>query len=575
MKIEASDKEVQDIFSLGYFRIPRFQRPYSWADEEVINFWKNVILESPDNYFIGSMVVYQEKKRYYGIVDGQQRLTTITLILAAVRNALIALGEHNLAQGIHNYIERPNIENSQEYILNSETSFPYLQNHIQSFEGFKIICEVGAEEQNLKRAFDYISNALSTHVPFWSTVETEGQLSLLESESLQKHDVIEKLKAVRDKVLSLKVVFIELDNEEDAYLIFETLNARGRDLTSSDLAKNLLLKLLKPSNVSLDTSKETWNRIIAKFDNAGIPNGMDSFLYHYWLSRHEYTTDKQLFGKMKAYALTSVEAAKLLSELQENSDYYLSIIDSENYSWTREEQSIRESLNALSQFTVSQQAPMVLALMREHRKGKISLRMLKQTLTRIEAFHYAFNAVTSQRSSGSISTHYSKHAIALSNATSHDQVQAVLHELVEGLRGRLPNYSEFLASFVELGYASKKTRSKKVIQYTLIKLMRSTSPGLPVDYSLMTLEHLLPESRIRDDGDLAVISSIGNLVLVDEITNGTRLRDRSFSEKKRILLETPYPLEQYICDQHEWGEAQIKARAEMLAKEIYDNFVVF
>lgn len=67
------------------------------------NFWNDVVNETTDNYFIGSMVVYQAKKPYFGIVDGQQRLTTITLMLAAVRNAFSLLGEANLAKGMPLY----------------------------------------------------------------------------------------------------------------------------------------------------------------------------------------------------------------------------------------------------------------------------------------------------------------------------------------------------------------------------------------------------------------------------------------------------------------------------------------
>ena len=153
MKIEANDKEVRDIFSLGYFKIPRFQRPYSWSEEEVNNFWDDVVIEKYDQYFIGSMVVYQTEKPYFGIVDGQQRLTTITLMLAAIRNAFRRLGDENLSKGVHNYIEKPNIDNVNEFILHSETSFPYLQYHIQSFEGSKVDCPVGHEELKLKNAF--------------------------------------------------------------------------------------------------------------------------------------------------------------------------------------------------------------------------------------------------------------------------------------------------------------------------------------------------------------------------------------------------------------------------------------
>ena len=165
MKIEANDKEIQDIFSLGYFNIPRFQRPYSWDIEEVESFWEDVIHEKSENYFIGSMVVYQTKKPYFGIVDGQQRLTTITLILSAIRNAFIKLNEENLAKGVHKYVEQANIDNLEEFVLKSETAFPYLQDHIQSFNGFNIKCDVGTEEQKLESAFKFINAKLSILIP--------------------------------------------------------------------------------------------------------------------------------------------------------------------------------------------------------------------------------------------------------------------------------------------------------------------------------------------------------------------------------------------------------------------------
>lgn len=165
MKIEANDKEVQDILGMGYLQIPRFQRPYSWTEEDVVNFWEDVIIKDHEYYFIGSMVVYQTKRSYYGIVDGQQRLTTITLMLAAIRNAFLDYGDENLARGVHQYIEKPNIDNIPEYILKTETSFPYFQNHIQKFDSPEIECQVGSEEQNLKLAFELINEKLHSNLP--------------------------------------------------------------------------------------------------------------------------------------------------------------------------------------------------------------------------------------------------------------------------------------------------------------------------------------------------------------------------------------------------------------------------
>lgn len=392
MKIEANDKEVQDIFSLGYFRIPRFQRPYSWGHDEVANFWEDVIQQSNDPYFIGSMVVYQVKKPYFGIVDGQQRLTTITLIFAAIRNAFIMLGEQNLAKGIHFYIERPNIDNEDEFIINSETSFPYLQNHIQSYNGLQIQCNVGSEEQNLVNAFEFISKRLNDELP---QPINDGlyQPSLFDD---QKVLTLQKLKEIRDKILSLKLVFIQLDNEEDAYLIFETLNARGRDLTTSDLVKNHLLKKLTSSNIQHDSAKLIWNGILKRFDDAGFQNGMDPFLYHFWLSSKKYTTDKKLFSELKKQADDKESAKSLLEELQVNAGYYLSMISPGSYQWSPEEVKVKQALEALVYFNVKQQSPMVLSLIRAYREKAISLRMLVATLEKIVFFHFVFNSVTTQ-----------------------------------------------------------------------------------------------------------------------------------------------------------------------------------
>ena len=122
MKIESTDQDIRTLLSSGYYRIPRFQRPYSWDRENIEEFWDDVIRDSPTDYFIGSMVVYKQGNQVYGVVDGQQRLTTITLLLCVLRNTLSNHGLSDYAQGIHSLIERKNIDNKPEYILTPETS---------------------------------------------------------------------------------------------------------------------------------------------------------------------------------------------------------------------------------------------------------------------------------------------------------------------------------------------------------------------------------------------------------------------------------------------------------------------
>jgi uncharacterized protein with ParB-like and HNH nuclease domain len=560
MKIKANDKEVQDIFSLGYFKIPRFQRPYSWTEEEVKNFWEDVVLEEYEHYFIGSMVVYQTEKPYYGIVDGQQRLTTITLILAAIRNAFIEYEEMNLARGIHNYIEKANIDNVNEFILNAETSFPYFQNYIQSFQSEKIDCIPGSEELSLKSAFEIINNSLSSLIP-----RANASTSHIELISERKSESVEKLKEIRNKILSLKLVFIQLDNEDDAYLIFETLNTRGRELTTSDLVKNLLLKKLKATNASLDHSKVIWNKILEKFDNYGIEDIMEPFLYHYWLSKYGDTTQQKLFGEVKDLINSTNKARSFLFELQENSDHYTSLVSPDNYPWSKEEGEIKECLQALQLFNVRQQNPMVLSLMRAYRENKLSLRTLRQMLLKIESFHFIFNAITSQRSSGSIASLYSKHAQELSNTDNPDKIQSINTSLTRRLKLKLPAFDEFDVGFSALTFTKNKTRHKKLIQYILSRFMGKNINGLPIDYKYISIEHLLPQSKEDDD----IVGSIGNLILVDRETNNVDLRDFDFFRKVEILSNKNYPIDAGLLGITQWTEKEIKQRTKSMALKAY------
>ncbi|MEH2365036.1 DUF262 domain-containing protein [Nostoc sp.] len=570
MKIEANDKEVQDIFALGYFKIPRFQRPYSWTDEEVINFWDDVVIRDYEHYFIGSMVVYQTEKPYYGIVDGQQRLTTITLMLAAIRNAFLDYGDENLAKGVHQYIEKANIDNIPEYVLNSETSFPYLQGYIQSFNKTEIQCNVGNEEQNLKSAFELINKKLYAIIPKFDSNEPCNDLF---EERISP--ILETLKSLRKKVLSLKLVFIQLDNEDDAYLIFETLNTRGKDLTTPDLVKNLLLQKLRASNAILDTFKLIWNGILEKFDNNGLEQTVvESFLYHHWLSKYGDTTQKQLFGEIKKYTDSSSKndsenkSRLLLLEFQKNSDYYVSIVSPDNHQWSPEEKnSIYQSLKALRLFNVKQQTSMILSLLRAYRENKITLKALRPILWKIECFHFIFNSITSQRSSGSIAPLYSKYAQELSNTDNPDKIQSINTNLVRKLKEKLPSLDEFEVDFMDLIYTKNKQRDKKVIQYILEKFIGQNINGLPIDYNSASIEHLLAQSK----GEEEIVGSIGNLILVDKTTNSEELKNYDFIKKIEILKDKKYPLDDYLLKATQWTEEEIKERGKAMSHKAYNE----
>ena len=365
MKINCIDKEIKQILETGYYHIPRFQRPYSWDKDNINEFLYDALVESETDYFIGSFVVYKSTRGFFGIVDGQQRLTTITMILCAIRNFYATEGFDDAAIGVHNLIERSDLTNKKQYILQTETSYPYLQEHIQKYDEPEIEVVLNKEEENLKYGFKLITDFIQTSA---NEIKQNKQLT----KEVVKQEIQNKLNEIRDKILKLKVIYIELDDEDDAYIIFETLNTRGKDLSVSDLAKNYLTKLIKVNNAKVDMPKDKWTKIRETIESSTADIDTDTFLFHVWLSKYQFTTLKTLFKKLK-YTVKKSNAKIFLDELVADSAIYKSVFDPDSKRWNKNEFELKQSLLSLLSFRVNQQTPMVLSVLRAYNKKEINL----------------------------------------------------------------------------------------------------------------------------------------------------------------------------------------------------------
>jgi uncharacterized protein with ParB-like and HNH nuclease domain len=156
MKIESQDITVDKLLKSSTFVIPRFQRAYSWEPDHVTEFWNDVIANLRQSYFIGSMVVYKVGRSSVAVVDGQQRLTTVTILLCAVREGFKKLSQTDLANGLQAYIEQKDRENKTVYVLQTETSFPYLQEEVLKNGPADAPYEIGREEESIQKAYEIL-----------------------------------------------------------------------------------------------------------------------------------------------------------------------------------------------------------------------------------------------------------------------------------------------------------------------------------------------------------------------------------------------------------------------------------
>ncbi len=563
MKIESADQDIRTLLSSAYYRIPRFQRPYSWDRENVLEFWDDIVRDNHADYFIGSMVVYKDGNQRFGVVDGQQRLTTITILLCVLRDTLNDLDFMDLAEGIHSVIERRNIDNKLEFILTTESSYPFFQDRIQKWGEPDLPESPLKEEENLQRAFDQLQTLVKGVVD-----SVQGDSTLTDED--RRSRLQEKLVAIRDSLLDLKLITVRLEDEDDAYIIFETLNTRGKDLSLTDLVKNHLTKHLRSKSASIDQAKVKWEKVLETIQGASVDLDTDALVHHQWLSKYDFLPAKRLFKTLKK-KVTKNKAKSFLDELVADAAIYRSIHETSYGKWTKHEQTIEEALKALMLFRVRQQTPCVLSLVRKYRSDKIRKKHLEDALVTVERFHFFFTPITSQRSSGGISKMYAALGRRLSEAEDTQAAVDVILELKRKLRERVPSFDEVRVSFPELISTQNVTKDRKLVKYTLVGLHKAEPNPVTVDYERMTIEHLASQSLIGTDGFTdALIGQCGNLILVPEELND-KLADKSFPEKKAILDEAGYKVPVEIDHASEWGKEQIEARTLSMAERAYND----
>jgi hypothetical protein len=558
MNITPKDTRIRTLFQSNFYKIPRFQRPYSWDRENIEDFWTDAVESGKDGYFIGSMVMFGQKgDQDLFVVDGQQRLTTITIFLAALRDTLLDVGEKDLAEGIQNVIQRNDISNKTRFVLLTETSYPYLQEHVQKLGAPDFQVKAGEEEKGIQSAYDFAKARFST------MRDTAGGTL---NGARRKTAIRKQLELARDRLLGLDVIVIQLDNEDDAYVVFETLNTRGKDLEPKDLIKNLLTKLIKPKNADVDPAKIKWTEMIDGLAQSAASIEASAYLHHFWLSRYDYTPERSLFDKVKK-RITKSNAAAILGDMVRDVEQYRRIFEPDSFPWQKEEEQIRRSLRALSIFKVRQPTPMVLSLLRAYRDKRISLKQARDTMEAIERFHFMHTAVAGLSSSGGMSMMYAAAARDLTNEADTQKRAKALQDFQTKIKGRRPEKESFITGFSELRYSNAETRNKALVRYILERFDIQIRQDAAINYSSMTIEHVGSQNP-KGAPALSQYAEIGNLVLVSEELNG-KLKNKSFVEKKKIMKEAGLPLDPTLATANDWDDATIERRTDAIAKALF------
>ncbi len=556
MELNAETRSVNNVFALNKkYIVPRFQREYSWKLDQLEEFWEDIsqqikVVDAKPaftEYFIGAVVLVGDDSRSeYLIVDGQQRLTTLTILLRAIVDRLVDLKEDKAALALHkNAIQGLDHDGNEYFKLANESPKPFFQNEVQSFVPQHLNKAVSTEEKLLNEAYAHFKKRVSTFKrPGLSDVEAA--------------------KALRDQTLDhLKFIQVTAKDEDDAYTIFETLNARGMSLTSVDLVKNWIFKNY-PNTHPHDNAKETWNEIRR---SASKFSSIEMFFRHYWNSKYAFASDDRLYKSFKDALKKKqiTDARAFLQELKGAFDSYRRIGNPRDSDWSiQKEKRVTLSLALLNQYKVTQPRPFLIALLECKRIHKsIPQALFIKAVTSIENFHFIFSNVCQERASG-LEGKYTRAAKQLFQAGSNKaKAEAVITKLLADLRSKRPELSKIATSTAEI-QLSKEDGSKKQIQTIFRKIEVSLRSTTELNVGSISLEHVQDKSS-----NLPWVNTVGNLIPLDEAINNKMKAGLSFKDKKRQYAKSDLQLTKLFLTlnpQDTWDSATAEKWSSKIAE---------
>ncbi len=574
MELKATPKSIDDVLRLQRkYVIPRFQREFSWELEELSEIYDdlidNIVYSNSklctNEYFIGSLVLVGDDddttkiERY--IVDGQQRLTTFTIAFAVLAQKFKEIKEEKLSKITHlNVLGEDNDGNPYAKLVN-ENPKPFFQQRIQQKEiDFSSIPQ-SVEEKRLLYAYNFFDRQLKESALLKAMRERNP--------GMEEINYIDALKAFRDQILKCKVIYVTVKSFDDAYTIFEVLNAKGKDLSPIDIIKNSIFSILTDEE-PLDIASEKWAKTktaIKKCENTDF----NTFYRHYWLSKYCLSTSRKLVANFEKYIPKTIEEySKLVDDMEIAAKDYSEIVSPDINKWIQpEDLPIYTTLNALNVFNTTQVRIFLLSLLDAKKRGVISHKNYKKIFTYLEYYHFIFTAVCSSRPSG-LERRYSFYARKLRGCNSKEESSDCINDLIVDLKTSLPEYSVFESNFKKIIYTSKQERDKKLVQYILKKLeaFYATNELKPNSF---TIEHILPESTGNQ-----FVGMVGNLIPLGEKLNN-ELQDKDFKIKIAKYNNSQYEtVKQFVREYHNeerWTEELIEERTAKIAQIMYENII--
>jgi hypothetical protein len=522
------------------------QRSYAWGKENIIELFQdlqNAIDSNEPEYFLGSIVVTR-RERY--VVDGQQRLATTAIFLAAMRDYFLETDDVQRADSIERTYLLDRDFRSQEMVPRLS-----LSKRDHDFFRRRILSRPGSPERNTKP-----DQNRDSHQRILDAAEQSrdriNQITQPFNPSQRPSKLADWLDYLTNRA---RVIWISVPDIINAYIVFETLNDRGVELSISDLLKVSLFNL---AGNRIQEAESRWDSMLGILESIGGEKLTKTYIRHLWIAMHGPTRERELLSKIKAVTTSKQQAVDLAGELAENAKHYSAILNPKHAFWATP--ASRHLISDLATLGVEQVRPLLLAII-----NRFSGKEIEISLRNLVAWSVRF-LIYGGLGGGTLERHYSLRAQAIWKGKIKKAT-----ELADDMMSNLPGDVEFANVF-----ATARVSQAHLARFYLRALELQHVGGDPClvpseDTEIVNLEHVWPErpgtkwGKVAADVAAAYHKRIGNLALLSSRIN-VAAANNSFDDKKPYLKQSPFKLTSAIARNKKWGPQEIDARQKELGR---------
>lgn len=550
-----SNQTLRQLLGNGLtYKVPRFQRDYSWTDDEWDDLWQDLaatIAGVEPVHYMGYLVLQSMDSKNFDVIDGQQRLATLSVMILAVLDALQKLIDSGFE--VENNRKRiDQLRNTYIGFLDPVTLITQPKLHLNRnndsfYQDYLIplrdLPRRGLTTTNarLRSAFEWFSERIRASRDKYADGRSLAQLIDLAS----------------DRLL---FTVITVTDELNAFKVFETLNSRGVRLSPTDLLKNYLFSIVdrgKPGGISdeINILERRWEALIERLGAESFPE----FLRVHWNSRQPFVREADLFKTIRDATPGKEQVFELIRGMEDDLNVFVALSNHEDPLWTDEQ---RQSIYELRLFNVRKPWPFLLAAFRRFQDQEFAALLCACSVISFR------NSVIGGVPSAEQERAYNSAALKISTGEV-TTVSAALREL-----SRIyVSDKQFEAAFAEKDLRTTSSRNSRIARYILFQLEKQVS-GAAYDSESRkySLEHVLPENfelgweAFSDQAAAESVYRLGNLALL-EATPNRAIGNAGFEIKSPIYAQSPFLLTREIAEENvDWDPDRIAVRQRRLAK---------